>query len=173
MKHTRDASVVRLTHQGAIAGVLLVQTACVGTEPQPTTAIPTTNKACLDHAHERQAAGLPALPTKVPTDNTPPPVAVAADLVEGHRISGQRVIIPDNETRKAIHAMHVARTSPAFKLCLDTTGTPTTIELLRSSCFPRYDADLASKMSEWRYSPYLKDGVAVAVCTAITFIYNQ
>ena len=157
----------------SIGAAFIVQVSCVGTATEPNASIPTTNKTCLAHAHERQGAGIPALPPKASTDNTPPPVAVAADLVEGHRISGQRVIIPDNETRKAIHAMHVARTSPAFKLCLDTTGTPTTIDLLRSSCFPRYDADLASKMSEWRYSPYLKDGVAVSVCTAITFIYNQ
>ena len=28
-------------------------------------------------------------------------------------------------------------------------------------------------MRTWRYSPYMKDGVPLEVCTGVTFIYSQ
>ena len=67
----------------------------------------------------------------------------------------------------------VSKTSAAIKLCLDATGVPTTVDVYSSSCFPRYDADLASTIRAWRYSPYMVDGVALAVCTRVIFVYSQ
>ncbi len=98
---------------------------------------------------------------------------VAAVLVEGRRISGDKLIIPDDETRTAIQRNGVAKTSAAFKLCIDTVGLPASVELMSSSCFPRYDERLRSRIKTWRYSPYSVDGVPKAVCTRIIYIYSN
>ena len=46
--------------------------------------------------------------------------------------------------------------------------------MLKSTGFPAYDNKILSKMrGEWRYKPYMVNGKAVPVCTAVTFIYSQ
>jgi hypothetical protein len=153
--------------------LVVALTGCASSPGRDPRALPETNSACLANAHARQDQGLPALPTPPPAATPkPPPLDVAPTLIEGHRISGQRAITPDKDTERAMRQAGVTQTSPTFKLCLDTQGVPTSVTLLRSSCFPRYDAEIEAKLAEWRYSPYQKDGVAVEVCTAITFIYR-
>ncbi len=92
-------------------------------------------------------------------------------MVEGHRIAGERNIQPDEETVIAMQHAGVKAT-PAVKLCIGLDGVPTEITIMRPSCFPRYDAQIKLRMSEWRYSPYLVDGVGVRVCTSVTFIFR-
>lgn len=60
-----------------------------------------------------------------------------------------------------------------YKLCVDAAGAVSKVSMLKSSGLPGYDAKISSTMKTWRYSPYLIDGVAKAVCTAVTFIYTQ
>ena len=60
----------------------------------------------------------------------------------------------------------------AFKLCLATTGSVSSVTMLKSSGFPDYDAKILREMrTVWRYQPYTVDAKAVPVCTAVTFIY--
>ena len=94
-------------------------------------------------------------------------------MVEANRISGERLVVPDDPTKLEIQCARVSKTSAAFKLCLDAAGVPETVEIYSSSCFPRYDADVAATIRTWRYSPYTVDGVAVPVCTSVVFIYSQ
>jgi hypothetical protein len=35
------------------------------------------------------------------------------------------------------------------------------------------DRHIRETMQAWRYSPFLLDGAPAAVCTAVTFIYQQ
>jgi hypothetical protein len=45
---------------------------------------------------------------------------------------------------------------------------------LKSTGFPAYDAKIMSTIrGEWRYQPFLLNGKATEVCTAVTFIYSQ
>ena len=90
-------------------------------------------------------------------------------------VTGDKVycvyIAPDEATRKAIRNSNKDRVIASFKLCIDTRGDIASITMLKSSGFPRYDAKLQSEIGAWRYSPYQLNGAAVAVCTAVTFIY--
>jgi len=62
----------------------------------------------------------------------------------------------------------------SFKLCLTVTGAISNVNMLKSTGFPAYDSKIQNKMrSEWRYKPYMVNGKAVPVCTAVTFIYSQ
>lgn len=151
------------------AMVWLVGFGCGG--ERPVSAFPTTDSACLAAAHTRADAGLPALPAAAP-GSLPPPRTVPANLVEGKRISGARLVYPDNETNSEMRRAHVRETRPEFKLCLDAAGVPEKVEMLRSSCFPRYDAKINATMRDWRYSPYMIDGVGARVCTSITFVFR-
>jgi len=109
----------------------------------------------------------------------PPPPATAPLIVsptrlEGNRIAGNRLIPPDAKTRTAISRSGKTRVVSTFKLCLDATGVVTSVGMIKSSGFPDYDALLKGTIaSTWQYSPYLIDGQARPVCTAVTFIYNQ
>lgn len=145
---------------------------CGGTEA--THSAPLVDPDCIAAAHKRIDEGEPVLPPAPATsDGRPVPVSLPATTLEAHRISGRRAIPPDDRTKREIQKQHVTQTSPSFKLCLDVQGVPTTITRLRPSCFPRYDEEIVETMRTWRYSPYLKDGAPVAVCTAVTFIYTQ
>ena len=125
------------------------------------------------------------LQMRLPSPPPPPPPAspavanptgpqnVAPTLLEGSRIAGERVILPDDKTKTAITASKRDKVIGSFKLCLDTTGAITSVVALKSSGFPDYDAKIIREMNKWTYRPYHVDGKAVPVCTAVTFIYSQ
>ena len=107
-----------------------------------------------------------APPPRVPTN-------VAPTLLEGSRIAGNKVIIPDDATKAAFAESGKAKMIASLKLCIDETGAVTTVSLLKSSGFAAYDKKLEREMRLWTYRPYLVNGAAVPVCTAVTFIYSQ
>lgn len=52
-------------------------------------------------------------------------------------------------------------------------GAVGSVTQLKSTGFPAYDAKIIREMKQWGYKPYLVNGKAVPVCTAVTFIYTQ
>lgn len=60
-----------------------------------------------------------------------------------------------------------------FKLCISTRGTVVSITMLKSTGFPGYDRTIELRMHDWRYRPFLNNGVAVPGCTSVTVIYHQ
>ncbi len=92
---------------------------------------------------------------------------------ELRRISGEKVITPDDETKRLIHSAGLSQVVGAFKLCLDTEGHVSEISTLRSTRSRDYDAKLISHMRSWTYEPLIIDGKPKKACTAITFIYTQ
>lgn len=106
----------------------------------------------------------------VPVDT---PLEVSSSELENSRRSGTTLLLPDGDTRDEMLEQKVSRISASFKLCLDETGKPSSIERITSSCSPRYDADIQRGMTEWRYKPYQKDGAAIPVCTTVVFVYSQ
>jgi TonB family protein len=105
----------------------------------------------------------------------PPPAGSGSNhrLVVGHRISGRVQIIPDNATRGQIAAAGIDTIRAVVRLCVDETGTPGDLRLLKSSCFTRYDHQVAAAVVDWRYSPYLVDGQPTRACTQVEFKYSQ
>ncbi len=107
----------------------------------------------------------------------PPPPSLPKNVpptsLESYRIAGTKMITPDDADKTRILDSGNQRVIGSFKLCLDVTGNVTQIRLLKSTGVPGYDAKLAREMAKWRYRPYMLDGRAVPVCTAITFVYSQ
>lgn len=108
----------------------------------------------------------PPPPPPAPPQNVPP------TLLEAQRIAGTKIITPDAKTAADIVKSGKAKIVGSFKLCLDTTGAVTKVTLLKSTGFPAYDQKLQREMRAWAYRPYLVNGKAVPVCTAVTFIYS-
>ncbi len=110
----------------------------------------------------------PPPPPPAPPQNVPP------TLLEGSRIAGEKNISPDDVTKTEIQRSGKDRIIGSFKLCLTTGGAISNVSMLKSTGFPAYDAKIQGKMrNEWRYKPYMVNGKAVPVCTAVTFIYSQ
>jgi hypothetical protein len=167
------ATLERQRYRALVTWSLVAVVGCGGdpsTRASPS--LPTTNQRCLDAARS-QPTSPPFPESSRGPDGAPPPTTVPSALVEAKRISGEKLLVPDDDTKSAIRRAGVSKTTAAFKLCLDTAGEPATVEMYSSSCFPRYDSEVAAMIQSWRYSPYTVDGVAVPVCTAIVFIYSQ
>jgi protein TonB len=103
----------------------------------------------------------------------PPPRTVPPAVLEGHRVSGEKNIVPDDITKTEIARAGKEKVVGSFKLCLDTTGAPSAVKQLKSTGFSKYDEKIISGIKTWRYRPYEVDGKPTPVCTAVTFIYSQ
>jgi hypothetical protein len=93
--------------------------------------------------------------------------------LEPLRIAGEKSIMPDDQTKTELQVAGTHRLVGAFKLCLDRAGGVSSVSVLKTTGAPRYDDKILTKMGEWRYKPFVDAGVAVPVCTAVTFIYEQ
>lgn len=108
----------------------------------------------------------------------PPQLSKAGHLVynvspvdlEKLRVAGSKLVVPDDDDK--IH-LNGKRLIGSFKLCLDENGHYERGVLLQSTGVSRYDAKIARTMMQWVYQPYVVEGVAIPVCTAVTFIYTQ
>jgi hypothetical protein len=115
------------------------------------------------------STGAPPPPPPPPA----PPNTVSPTVLEGIRISGEKNILPDDATKDEILRSKKTRVIGAFKLCVDATGKVDDVKLIKSTGYGAYDRKLEAGMWTWVYKPYLVNGKAVKVCTAVTFIYGQ
>ena len=109
----------------------------------------------------------PPPPPPAPPQNVPP------TLLEGSRIAGDKNIVPNDVTKTEIQRSGKDKIVGSFKLCITVDGVVNTISQLKSTGFAAYDGKIQSEMRNWRYRPYMVNGRAVPVCTAVTFIYSQ
>ena len=93
--------------------------------------------------------------------------------LETSRLSGHKNIVPDNDTKLAIARADNPKLVGTFKLCVDTSGTVSSIKMMKSTGFANYDQTIEQAMHDWRYRPFLSGGKPTPVCTAVTFIYTQ
>jgi hypothetical protein len=108
-----------------------------------------------------------------PPPPPPPPVNVPPTLLEGQRTAGNKVILPDEATKRAIKQSGKDKVVGVWKLCIDTNGSVLSITMLKSTGFAGYDKTITSEMRTWKYRPYLVNRKAQPVCTAATFIYSK
>ncbi len=94
-------------------------------------------------------------------------------LIEGKLIKGEKLVVPDDDTRVQIQQSSSRRLLGTFRVCIDETGHVESLLPLRSTGYARYDRRILGAMTQWEYSPYLVDGRPVPVCTGVTFIYTQ
>jgi protein TonB len=103
-----------------------------------------------------------------------PPQLVPPTALKQNRIAGEDQIMPDDVTKTEIGRSGKDRLVGSFKLCLSAEGNVTAVSQLKSTGFPTYDAKIISTIrSAWRYRPFMVNGKAVPVCSAVTFIYSQ
>ena len=95
------------------------------------------------------------------------------DLVEGKRISGEKLIVPDDDTKWEIRRLRLHRIEGRYRVCVDDTGHVESVLPMFATGFPAYDRDILAAIQRWVYAPYMIDGQPVPVCTAVTFIYSQ
>lgn len=112
-------------------------------------------------------------PPPPPPPPPAPPQNVAPQMLEGSRIAGNKNIVPDEVTKTAIMRSGKDKIVGSFKLCITNGGQVSQIKKLKSTGFAPYDTKIEREMRGWRYRPYMVNGRAVPVCTAVTFIYQQ
>ncbi len=121
-----------------------------------------------------QAEVIPLPPP--PSRGKRPPVMFsqsAAKLVEGHRIAGTRLVVPDPEDKMTMMSRGETRAKGRFRVCIDEHGTVESVVPVVSTGLPRYDRQIVLALDAWRYSPFLVDSEPVPICTYITFVYTQ
>jgi hypothetical protein len=101
------------------------------------------------------------------------PVIVPPKALEAHRISGSKLIVPDDDVKFALRKLGATRLVGSFKLCIDETGHVTHVTTIRSTKAPSYDQKITARLYSWVYAPYIDEGRPTPVCTAVTFIYTQ
>ena len=116
---------------------------------------------------------LGAPPPPPPPPPPAPPQNVPPTLLEGSRIAGEKMIVPNDVTKTEIQRSGKEKVVGAYKLCINISGEVVTVNQLKSTGFGAYDAKIQAEMRRWRYRPFMVNGRAVAVCTAVTFIYSQ
>jgi len=105
-----------------------------------------------------------------PDTNGGPPV-IAPNRLEPLRIAGELTITPDDDVKLAAKQTG-QELHGSFKFCLDETGHLTGVTMLQTTHVESYDAKIVAAMQRWAYRPVMVDGHAIAVCSAITFIFK-
>jgi len=104
----------------------------------------------------------------------PPPMEepkmVLQVALEAQRISGDKDIQPPNDVATKISRAG-KRVVGVVKMCLNNGGKVKSLNMLKSTGHPAYDAKIKSKMRLWKYRPFKVNGKSVPVCTSIQFIY--
>ncbi|HEU4731233.1 MAG TPA: hypothetical protein VFT22_25240 [Kofleriaceae bacterium] len=120
-------------------------------------------------------AGAVAAPPPPPPPPPPaPPQNVAPQALDANRIAGEKNIVPDDVTKTEISRSGKEKIIGSYKLCITAEGNINSVVQLKSTGFPAYDQRITSTIrGEWRYRPFMVNGKAAPVCTAVTFIYTQ
>jgi periplasmic protein TonB len=115
-----------------------------------------------------------APPPPPPPPPPAPPQNVAPTALEASRVSGEKNIVPDDMTKTEISRSGKDKLVGTYKLCITADGNIKSVNQLKSTGFPAYDSKIQTTIrSEWRYRPFMVNGKAAEVCTAVTFIYSQ
>jgi serine/threonine protein kinase len=130
---------------------------------------------------QQVAAPVPAtqtvasLPPPTPPPMPPaPPQTVAPMALDANRVAGEKDIVPDERTQADIFRSGVEKVVGSYKVCIAADGAISAVTQLKSTGFPTYDSTILDTIrSKWRYRPFVVNGKAAAVCTAVRFIYLQ
>ena len=91
-------------------------------------------------------------------------------LLDARRIKGNNLVVPDVVPDVVPVGVQLLG---AFKYCIDPAGHVTDVNVVRSTRDPDYDLKIAGRIRGWEFQPVVVDGAAIAVCGAVTFIYQQ
>jgi hypothetical protein len=96
------------------------------------------------------------------------------------RVSGSSDVVPDDDTRHAIYTYGINKVVSSFTVCIDATGAVQKVDVAQTSCFPRYDRQVADKMQTWKFAALPADAGSAgsgsgsaSACGAVKFTYDQ
>jgi hypothetical protein len=116
--------------------------------------------------------GVDKLPEiEIPKLDVPP--VVSEHDIRVLRISGDDQVQPPDTVKLQMQRDGRARVIASFKVCLDAGGAVTRVERLHSTGYAAYDARLDQAIHGWRYKAYTDGDRAIAVCSAVTFVYSM
>lgn len=143
------------------------------TEPIAVGATPVDVHALEDklRAADERIAKLTAELAAREAEDTANALTVAPSALEATRLEGDKNIVPDADTQRAI-ATAGKKLVGTFKLCINRSGAVSSIKVLKPTGFERYDQTIEQQMHTWKYSPFEVDGKPTPVCTAVTFVYS-
>jgi TonB family protein len=99
---------------------------------------------------------------------------ITPGALDANRVAGDKEIIPDENTQSEIGRSGQDKINGSYKLCVAPDGNVTSVTQLKSTGFPAYDNKIQSTIrGKWRYKPFIVDGKATTVCTAVRFVYSQ
>lgn len=105
----------------------------------------------------------------------PRPVAtrvITANVLQALRISGETQLHPDASTQNRMVRDGVAATRATVSLCIAPDGAVGSVKLVVSTRYDAYDRAILEAVGQWRYRPFLVDGVPVRACSAVSFVYR-
>lgn len=106
-------------------------------------------------------------------DGLPPGETVPAVLIESRRIKGDKLIVPSDDTRKAMVFDGISTVKAVVQICIDARGVPERVGVVTSSCYADYDALIVRRVKDWRYTPFVRNGTPIGVCTTLTMVFSQ
>lgn len=101
------------------------------------------------------------------------PVRLRQADIEAHRIAGDPQIAPPDSVRTQMARAQKAQVRGVVQMCLGKDGRVTSARVAIPTGYPEYDARLIDRMQSWRYEPHQVNGVAVPVCSTVTFVYRM
>jgi hypothetical protein len=138
----------------------------------PAASTPPPQQVATPAAATQTAAALPQAPA-LPAPPAAPQI-IAPTALDANRIAGEKDIVPDERTQSDIFRSGVEKVIGSYKVCISAEGSVSAVTQLKSTGFPSYDATILDTIrGKWRYRPFIVNGKAAAVCTAVRFIYLQ
>jgi hypothetical protein len=132
------------------------------------------NSTCTGPTCDNNAPPIEEPPPPPPKKDPPaPPQIVPQVALQAQMISGEKQIVPDDTTKTMIFRDGKNRLVSTFKICVNSGGNVSTIEMMKSTGYGAYDSKLKGGMRGWKFRPFMVNGKAVSICSAYTFIYNQ
>ena len=97
---------------------------------------------------------------------------VPPTTLENNRVAGTKTVLPDVDTQLEIQRSGKDKIIGSFKMCVTVSGEVSQVSVLKPTGFTAYDSKIMREMRDWKYLPYIYNGVETPVCTAVTFIWS-
>ncbi len=127
-----------------------------------------TPGACID-----DSKGKPPEDDKEDVVIVKKPETVRPDVAKGLRYAGNDQIHPPERVRVDMMHQGKQRLMPTVQICVDERGAVDKLRILKSSGFQAYDDKILGEMRNWKYRPYLVNGVPSPMCTVTVFQYSM
>jgi TonB family protein len=108
----------------------------------------------------------------LPPDPDPPIAVVPPTVAAGLRLSGNDALYPSDPVRLSILRDGKDQVRGTFKLCVSRGGAVDAVQLIQSTGYDAYDAELTRAIRAWTFRPYLVNGKGAPMCTVKVVLFR-